>query len=176
MIFGDRTDAYQFTTEDRNDPEIKSLKAKIAFANKLSREATRDSAQWSGKVNALFRVRLMPRGPRVEAAWGDYRSRRAYDSYLPLRHGTHFDVYVHRDTTAEWMMQREVDTGLSQGQLRRVDRERDELRKQEWEMRKRLQAQGLWEYDGVWVSKETAIKYDRANGFPEHWIERKYNG
>ena len=169
-----RTKAFQFTTEDRNDPRISELKNEIKFVNKLSREATRH-AYYNKHVHALWRVRLMPRGARVEAAWSDYKSRRAYDSYLPIRHGTRFDVYVHRDTTGEWMMQRELDTGLTPGQLRRVDRERDELRKQEWEMHKRLQAQGLYEYDGVWVSKEIAIKYDRANGLPEHWIERKYN-
>ena len=169
-----RTEAYQFTTTDPKDERILELKRMLKFTNKLSREATRNG--WNRTVHALWRVRLMPRGKRIEPAWQDYRSRSAYYSYLPIRHGSRFDVYVHRDTTGEWMMQRELDTGLTPGQLRRVDRERDELRKQEWEMHKRLQAQGLYEYDGVWVSKETAIKYDRANGFPEHWIERKYNG
>ena len=168
-----RTKAFQFTTEDRNDPRISELKNKIRFVNKLSREATRH-AYYNKHVHALWRVRLMPRGARVEAAWTDFKSRRAYDSYLPIRHGTRFDVYVHRDTTGEWMMQRELDTGLSQGQLRYIDRERDELRKQEWEMRKKFQAQGFWEIDGVWVEKSVAMAYDKANGLPEQWIERKY--
>ena len=169
----ERTDAYQFTTTDLNDPRINELKANVAFNNRLSREATRG---WNHSkiVHALWRVRLMPRGARTEAAWGDYRSRRAYDSYLPQRHGDRFDVYLHRDSTAEWMMQREIDTGLTQGQLKRLDRERDELRKQEWEMHSRLRDAGMYTVEGEYVSREVAIKHDRDIGLPEHWIERKY--
>ena len=87
----ERTEAYQFTTTNKNDERITELKRKIAFCNKLSREASRDS--YNNTVHPLWRVRLMPRGRRVEAAWADFRSRRAYDSYLPIRHGSHFDVY-----------------------------------------------------------------------------------
>lgn len=168
-----RTEAYQFTTDDKNDPRIAELKAKIAFTNKMSREATR-GWNYNSTVHALWRVRLMPRGPRVEAAWGDYRSRRAYDSYLPIRHGTHFDVYVHRDTTAEWMMRRELDTGLTPGQLKRLDDEQNALRNAEWAMHQRLREAGIYQdsmTDGH-ISKEKYIEalYDR--GLPEAYIKR----
>ena len=168
-----RTEAYQFTTTDPKDERILELKRMLKFTNKLSREATRNG--WNRTVHALWRVRLMPRGKRIEPAWQDYRSRSAYYSYLPIRHGSRFDVYVHRDTTGEWMMQRELDTGLSQGQLRYIDRERDNLRLQEWAMRKRFQEQGFWEIDGVWVEKSVAMAYDKVNGLPEAWIQRKYS-
>ena len=172
-----RTEAYQFTTTDRNDPRIASLKRKIAFANKLSREATR-GFNYSRTVNALWRVRLMPRGPRVEAAWADYRSRRAYDSYLPQRHGTRFDVYVHHDSTAEWMMRRELDTGLTPGQLRRIDQAQDELRAHEAELDRELRDNGVCVYYDTngkqYQSLERRIEEMRDRGMSEETIKRLY--
>lgn len=173
----DRTEAYQFTTTDLNDPRIAELKRKIAFTNKLSREATR-GWNYNSTVHALWRVRCMPRGGRVEAAWGDYRSRRAYDSYLPHRHGSRFDVYVHRDTTAEYQMSRELATGLTPGQLRRVDNARDELRKHEAELDRELQANGVHVYydqgGKQYQSLERRIEEMRDRGMSEETIKRLY--
>ena len=46
------------------------------------------------KKPTLFRVRLMGRGPRVQAALNDYGRRRSYDAYLPQRYAQRFDVYI----------------------------------------------------------------------------------
>ena len=173
----ERCEAYQFTVTDRNDPQIAELKAKIAFVNKLSRSETR-GYNYNNVVHPLWRVRLMPRGARVEAAWGDYRSRRAYDSYLPARHGDRYDVYVHRDTTSEYMMQRELDTGLSPGQLRKIDAAENEVRLAEFEQMKKLNAQGLYKVhtvDGVqWQTREQRIEELRDRGISETTIARMY--
>ena len=170
-----RTDSYQFTVTDPKDPRIVELKKQIAFCNKLSREATR-GYNYNDTVHALWRVRLMPRGKRVEAAWGDYRSRRAYDSYLPIRHGSHYDVYVHRDSTAEDMMQRELDTGLKPGQLKRLDAEQNALRLEETRMFQRLRDQGIhatYTPEGLkFESREKRIKDLRDRGISEATIER----
>ena len=139
------------TVTDKNDPRVLEMKKHVAFANKLSREETRNGYS-RGNVNPIWRVRFMSRGPRVEAAWDDFRSRRAYDSYLPQRHANRFDVYIHRDRTAEWMMQRELDTGLTPGQLRSIDKANDAIRLAEFEEMKKLNAQGLYKVhtvDGV---------------------------
>jgi hypothetical protein len=37
----------------------------------------------------------MGRGPRRSAAIADGQRRCAYDSSLPQRHATHFDIYIH---------------------------------------------------------------------------------
>jgi hypothetical protein len=42
-----------------------------------------------------FYVKLAGRGPRTAKAIFDDRSRRAYDSYLPLRHANTADVYIY---------------------------------------------------------------------------------
>ena len=94
-----RTPAYQFTVMETNDLLLLRLKAEVARHNKAMRALARQTGL-EYYADRLKRVRLMPRGPRVEAAWGDYKSKRAYDSYLPMRHGTHFDVYINSDDKA----------------------------------------------------------------------------
>jgi len=42
-----------------------------------------------------YRVRLMARGPRRKFAIADGKNKAAYDSSLPLRYATRFDVYIH---------------------------------------------------------------------------------
>jgi hypothetical protein len=46
------------------------------------------------KAPRRYRVRLMGRGPRCQVAIQDYGHKSAYDSYLPQRHATRFDVYI----------------------------------------------------------------------------------
>ena len=46
------------------------------------------------KTPRRYRVRLMGRGPRAQAALQDYGRKRAYDAYLPQRYAVKFDVYV----------------------------------------------------------------------------------
>lgn len=165
-----RVTAYQFTTEDRNDDRIAMMKKVIATTNKIAREDFRNG--YSNNVS-LYRVRLMPRGPRVEAAWGDYRSRRAYDSYLPMRHARHFDVYIHRDTSAEYQLKREKETGLTPGQLRRLDKEEHELIIAKMEMHQRLRDAGIYlDDENNYVSWDRKIEQLRDRGYPESIIER----
>lgn len=171
----ERTEAYQFTVTSKDDPQVIALKKQVAFANKLSREATR-GYNYSNTVHALWRVRLMPRGSRVESAWDDYKSRRAYDSYLPQRHADRFDVYIHRDTTAERMMQRELDTGLTSGQLRKIDAAENAVRLAEFEQMKALREQGIYtvhtRFGIEYQSREQRIEELRARGISESTIER----
>ena len=64
----------------------------------------------------------MPRGPRAEAAEAMYRSRRAYDSYLPMGLGERFDVYVGDDSTAQYELQNELSTGMTVSEMRRISK------------------------------------------------------
>ena len=64
----------------------------------------------------------MPRGPRAEAAEAMYRSRRAYDSYLPMGLGEWFDVYVGDDSTAQYELQNELSTGMTVSEMRKISK------------------------------------------------------
>lgn len=120
-----RTEAYQFTVESLDDPLLVALKKEIARNNKAMRALARQTGREYYAHN-LKRVRVMPRGPRVEAAWGDYKSRRAYDSYLPIRHATHFDVYVQKDDKV-YKLIRELQTGLTPGMQDKIERLQAEI-------------------------------------------------
>ena len=135
-----RTADYVFTVDSLDDPQLKELRKTVANHNREVRKLCRRN-QWNrGEWHAqwLKRVRIMPRGERVEAAWGDYKSRRAYDSYLPLRHGKHFDVYVGQDTTARHVMQRELQTGLTPGMQAKIAKHQEEIWKLEQQGRNNL--------------------------------------
>ena len=64
----------------------------------------------------------MPRGPRAEAAEAMYRPRRAYDSYLPMGLGEWFDVYVGDNSTAQYELKRELDTGMTVSEMRKISK------------------------------------------------------
>ena len=55
------TDAYRFTTTDREAPEVLALKRQIAAHNKEVRASMR---KYGRKFSKLLRVRFMGRGPR----------------------------------------------------------------------------------------------------------------
>ena len=55
------TDAYRFTTTDRNALEVLALKRQIAAHNKEVRASMR---KYDRKFSKLLRVRFMGRGPR----------------------------------------------------------------------------------------------------------------
>ena len=66
---------------------------------------TRHGSNFSYHPPEFMRVAIMPRGPRRDNARRDYPHHRfgmAYDSYLPMRYGTHFDIYYRPDHTAMW--------------------------------------------------------------------------
>ena len=72
-------------------------------------------------------IRDRPRGPRAEAAEAMYRSRRAYVSYLPMGLGEYFDIYVGEDSTAQYELERELSTGMSPGELKKIDKLKNEI-------------------------------------------------
>jgi len=106
-----RTPAYVFTVDSLDDPTLQQLRANCKQHNKSVRAYFKKHKElansWS-KRNALrlMRVAVMPRGPRRAPARKDFGYRKCshyshYDSYLPSKYATHFDVYYRPDTTAE---------------------------------------------------------------------------
>ena len=71
-----RTEAYQFTVTDRNDPAVAALRAGVSLKNKHNTSFDRP----------LY-VKLQARGHR--------RGIRRYNQSLPLDFGTSFDVYIY---------------------------------------------------------------------------------
>ena len=51
----------------------------------------------------------MARGPRTKHSLNDFGTRRSYDQSLPHKYATHFDVYVRRDSYAEWLLQYQLE-------------------------------------------------------------------
>ena len=86
---------YRFTIDNLNDPALANIRRMVKAENKLAR--WRLERGYGGKI---FRVRVMPRGPRRKIAKANslrdfgttWTSR--YDAYLPMEYGTHFDIYV----------------------------------------------------------------------------------
>ena len=167
-----RTDTYRFTVTNLKDPSLLELKRQIAQHNRYVRERVRNGKavveDWTnrGEYNSmsLRRVRIMPRGPRNEPGKKDYPDREwgetAYWSYLPQRYGTHYDIYVHDDTTANHVLREEMETGLRPGQQRRISEMRQEMARIEMEHLKELREHGI------------AVYYDR-NGKQYSSIEKR---
>lgn len=135
-----RTEDYKFTVDSLDDADLVQLRIAVRKHNVAIRKQCRRNKYGNGErlASQIMRVRIMPRGERVEAAWGDYKSRRAYDSYLPIRHGKTFDVYVGTDETARYVMQRELQTGLTPGMQAKINRLQNEIWDIQQEGRNRL--------------------------------------
>ena len=114
-----RTSDYIGTVTNLHDSDLERIKANVRIHN---REVRAVSRKHDREIGTLRRVRIMPRGPRAEAAEAMYRSRRAYDSYLPMGLGEWFDVYVGNDSTAQYELKRELDTGMTPGELRKISK------------------------------------------------------
>ena len=56
-------------------------------------------------------MRVKGRGPRKSSAY-----------HTQLNEATHFDVYAGADTQAMYQLKREIDTGMTPGQLRAFDK------------------------------------------------------
>jgi hypothetical protein len=83
---------YKFSTSDKNHSFVKALKQNAKQYNDRRKELS----QQYNDINAdPIRVRLMPRGPRVGPSLKDFGTRRSYDTYLPMKYATHYDVYVY---------------------------------------------------------------------------------
>jgi hypothetical protein len=105
QTMNNRSSTYVFTADPQSATDMqqidlvkKSVKSINDSAKNRHKWAVR-RAEYNGtplpKAPALYRVRLMARGPRRAAAIADGRRKWAYDSSLPQRHATHFDVYIH---------------------------------------------------------------------------------
>ena len=119
-----RTSDYIGTVTNLHDSDLERIKANVRLRNREVRNVSRKHGR---AIGTLQRVRIMPRGPRAEAAEAMYRSRRAYDSYLPMGLGEYFDIYVGEDSTAQYELKREIDTGMTPGELKKIDRLKNEM-------------------------------------------------
>ena len=100
----ERTSNYIFTADPKSCVDmlqIETVKKTVRAMNAAARQAhvyARAIAAYRcepmPKAPTMKRVRVMGRGPRVQASLSDYGRRRAYDSYLPQRYATSFDVYI----------------------------------------------------------------------------------
>lgn len=99
-----RSKSYVFTADPNSAfdmEQIATVKKAVRAINESNKQAhfyAVRRAEYRGepipKAPARKRVRLMPRGPRKQAAINDYGRKRAYDSYLPQRYAVRFDVYI----------------------------------------------------------------------------------
>ena len=119
-----RTDDYMGTVTSLHDSDLERIKTNVRLHN---REVRATARKYGRPIGKLRRVRIMPRGPRAEAAEAMYRSRRAYDSYLPMGLGEYFDIYVGEDSTAQYELARELSTGMSPGELKKIDKLKNEI-------------------------------------------------
>lgn len=134
-------DTYKFTITGKDAPALAVLKEQIREHNKRIRERARSrgefSPDWNKNWTSLLRVKLQARGPRAIHARADFgpNRARAYDCSLPHRYATHFDVYVLQDSSGNWSLKREIETGQSPGVQRKIDKLKFEAMKLEWEAR-----------------------------------------
>jgi outer membrane lipoprotein-sorting protein len=105
MIKSNRTTSYVFTADPQSVTDMQQIEI-VKKSVKSMNDTAKNSHKWAvrraeyngtplPKAPTLYRVRLMARGPRRAAAIADGRRKWAYDSSLPQRHATHFDVYIH---------------------------------------------------------------------------------
>ena len=110
-----RTSDYQGTTNDyTNDEDVANLKKSVSIHNNGVRETSRRIGRICG---VLGRVRVKPRGPR-SSSW----------YHTLVEEATHFDIYAGEDTEAMHQLRREIDTGLTPGELRKLNKLQGEAR------------------------------------------------
>ena len=114
----------------------------------------------------LRRVRIMPRGPRKVHAIADYPNStlgRAYDSYLPMRYGTRFDVYIQQDDKA-YLLKEELKYGLKPGDQAILNKQFAETWQLEAAQRQEMYDRGLVMYRKQWYRKDIAIQMMKDDG------------
>lgn len=99
-----RSKSYVFTADPQSATDMQQIdivKKSVKAMNDQARQAhiyACRRAEYRNeplpKAPARYRVRLMGRGPRRQAAIQDYGRRHAYDSYLPQCYAVKFDVYI----------------------------------------------------------------------------------
>ena len=113
-----RWDTYRGTVESMDDPEVALLKENV---RKHNAEVRKTSRKYGRCIGRLQRVRFMGRGPRASVAKEHGLWARSFDSYLPLHLATHFDVYLHDDTSAQHLLKKEIETGMKPGELAKLE-------------------------------------------------------
>ena len=113
-----RSESYRGTVFSKDDPNVKAIKADVARHNKVIRENTRLYGS-SPCGQSLQRVSIMARGTRRDAQ-GKLLHGNA-DSSLQHKYGHHFDVYIHDDYTNQYQLNREVELGMTPGELKKYD-------------------------------------------------------
>ena len=129
-----RTSDYVGTTTNLHDADLERIKENVKLHNQQVRATSR---KYGRTIGQLRRVRIMPRGPRAEAAEAMYRSRRAYDSYLPMGLGERFDIYVGYDSSAQYELQNELSTGMTVSEMRKVSKLEHDIMMLKFEGRQR---------------------------------------
>ena len=160
-----RTPAYQFTVTSLDDPELAALRKETKRHNKAMRDLARQTGQEYYADN-LRRVRVMPRGPRKVHASADYPHHTrggAYDSYLPLRYGKRFDIYIQKDDKA-YLLKEELRYGLRPGDQAVLDRHYNEQWDLEAKQRDEMYARGLVMYGKKWMRADIAIEKMQEDG------------
>jgi hypothetical protein len=110
MSKSNRTASYVFTADANSAldmEQIELVKKSVKSINDTARLAHKYAVRRAEYMRSplpmkpkLYRVRLMPRGPR-KASYannilnGGNRVWAGYNSYLPQRYATRFDVYIH---------------------------------------------------------------------------------
>ena len=116
------------------DSDLERIKANVKLHNQQVRATSR---KYGRTIGQLRRVRIMPRGPRAEAAEAMHRFRRAYDSYLPMGLGERFDIYVGYDSSAQYELQNELSTGMTVSEMRKVSKLEHDIMMLKFEGRQR---------------------------------------
>ena len=78
--------------------ELENIRKAVKIMNKELRHyryGSRQKKDGYGSPYRQFYVKCQGRGPRVLPSLRDGRGGRGYDSFLPLRHATHMDVYIY---------------------------------------------------------------------------------
>lgn len=141
-----RSEAYRGTVKSKDDWELNQIKKDVHARNKNTRKYI---TQYFNRFNKmptfihLERVQLMARGPRTVYALNDFGVRRAYDQSLPHRYATHFDVYVRRDTHAEYVLQYCLEHNLTPGQYNLIRRMETRQMWMNVEIAKKLREKGI---------------------------------
>lgn len=130
---------YRFSVTTKTDDDLISLRKMISEFNERYRKGSR----MRGKclTGSLLRVSIMARGPRAVHARRDYNypgAARAYDSSLPHQYAEYFDVYVHEDSDAMYYFRKELETGLTRANQRKISDLKYEIMKIEWEAKDKL--------------------------------------
>jgi hypothetical protein len=130
-----RTLAYRGTVTSKKDRDLLSLRTQVAEHNASIRHWARVMGK-TGK-NTLLRVSLMARGTRRDRQGVLYHHNA--DTSLQHDFAERFDVYVHDDSSGMYDLERELETGMTSGELRKYDNLMYKVRQLEWAGRQRKQ-------------------------------------